>query len=373
MLVLLTALGAGFALAWTVRGSAGNQTPPAQELRAMLQSAGALIVYSEFGESADTLWAADSNDPSQRTQLGSVAHAPGFGIFPSVSPDGQRVAYTVATSDLSAELWVLDIDTRDSRRLAEGVDLRATPVWSPDGGGVVAARSSGTEGTPGHTELLLVDLSGNSKTLAAVDGGGAYAIEFSPDGAWLYYASITATGTDLHRAASSGGASEPVAHLSDGFARDFDLSPDGARLAYLAESPDTSAPFVTQVLDIASGAVERPRVAAAGAQFRPLWSSDGSLTVGTLEDGASAGGTRRVAVGGAAGATDEPIDAPARGFDVPLAWSPDDTRLAVRAFSEPSLSDPGTSTVVIVGTDGGRRQLSDLSDVAVAGWIEAGG
>jgi hypothetical protein len=61
--------------------------------------------------------------------------------------------------------------------------------------------------------------------------------------------------------------------------------------------------------------------------------------------------------------------APTSGFDIPLTWSPEGRDLAVRGFSNASLTEPGASWVFIVGTDGTRRQLSENSDVVVAGWL----
>ncbi|MEX0786322.1 MAG: hypothetical protein WD939_06780, partial [Dehalococcoidia bacterium] len=64
------------------------------------------------------------------------------------------------------------------------------------------------------------------------------------------------------------------------------------------------------------------------------------------------------------------LPGPSTGFDVPIAWSPDGAQLIVRHFDGGSGADPGPSRVVIVGEDGSRRELSPLSDVAIAGWLE---
>ncbi|MEX0786349.1 MAG: hypothetical protein WD939_06930, partial [Dehalococcoidia bacterium] len=293
VLAAALALGAiGFSLGLVVQSQASDQPAPSAALADLQERAGDLIVYSEFGERADTIWAADPNEPAGRVFLATVEHAPGFGITPSLSPDGARVAYTVLSNGATgygAELWVLETGSGATTRLAQAVDLLATPVWSRTSDAVVARRSGEGEATAG-AELLRVDLRGSVTSLASATGG-LYAIDFSPDGQSLYYARLSESGSDLMRVSASGGAPERVARLSDGFARDWHLSADGASLAFLAESASGGAAYSTQVLDIASG-VARSLVSDE-AQFNPVWDGSGALTVGQ-----SAGAARRLSFAG---------------------------------------------------------------------------
>ncbi len=379
--LLLGALGLSLTLTLGLRGLASDQPTASASLRSLLQTAAPLVVFSEFGEEADTLWAASPDEPTDRAELGRVDHARGYGISASLSPDGTRIAYTVLPPDVPrpgpdapAELWVLETATGVTRRLAEGVDLLITPVWSAEAGAVVVRRSEWQEGSSGSFQLLRIDLTGASATVAAAEAG-LFAIDFSPEGSWLYYAVLSPSGTDLARAPGiGGGETEMMAHLSDGFARDWHLSPDGTRLAYLAEAPaDAGIAFVAQVLDLSTGRVQTLLADAGVAAFNPVWEQDGGLTIGHL-DGAGAGGAPvRLSADGATLAPASPLPGPpagGAGFDVPLAWSPDGIHLAVRSFDGGSVADPGRSRVVVVGTDGERRELSPLSDVVVVGWLE---
>jgi hypothetical protein len=359
----IVALALGLGLFWTLRGQASNETPsPAAALGSLVANAGPLVVFSEFGENADTIWVADPDAPAQRKALAQVPHATGFGILPSLSPDGTRLAYTVAaTPDFKADLWVLDISGGEAERLASGLDLRAAPVWAPDSGSVVVRRSEGAEGELGRSTLLRVDLDANATVLAALDTP-LYGIDFSPDGAWFYFATLGPAGSDLARAPAAGGPVETIAHLSDGFARDWTLSPDGRRIAYLAQAGNGFAAFV---LDIERGAIETPLGEANGAQFNPVWQRSGALTIGRLES-SSAGGAVTLDLSGRL----RELPARGRGFDVPLVWSPDGRYLALRAFEGSSTADPGPSWVYVLGSDGARHRLSDRSDVEIAGWLE---
>ncbi len=375
-LVVAALLVGAAGLMLSLRGTAGNDPTVSSQLQSLLQQGGPLVVYSEFGPAADTLWAANADDPADRVQLGRVDHAENFGIFPSLSPDGTRIAYTVLPPvpgpSGAAELWVLEIAGGASRRLADGIDLRVTPVWSPASDAVVVRRSDGQEGSAGSSELLRIDLNGTATTIAAAEAG-LFPIDFSPDGAWLYYAILSPSGTDLARApAQSSGKAEVLAHLSDGIARDWHLSPDGTQLAYLGQVPlEGGFTFVAQVLDLSLGTVYTP-LSRGSAQFNPIWEREGGLTIGRL-DGDAGGAPVRLSVDGSALARWlPPPGSPSRraGFDVPLSWSPDGAYLAVRSFERSSVANPGPSRVVVTGADGQRRELSPVSDVVVAGWLE---
>ncbi len=361
--LLVGALGLGLVLG--LRALIGSQPTASAGRSALPQIDSPLVVYSEFGQAADTLWAADPDDPTARAELAVIQHAWGYGILPSLSPSGDYIAYTVrAPDDSAAELWLLETASGVATRLADGIDLRIAPVWSPAGDALVVRRSTGQEGI-GSSQLLRIDLEGTATALAA-DDGGLFPIDFSPDGSWLYYAVLSPSGTDLARASATGGEAETLAHLSNGVARDWQLSPDGTRLAYLAQSStNTNVAFAAQVLELATGDVQTPLGQADVAQFSPVWAQSGGLTIGRLDR--DTGTPLRLSADGTSLAV---LPSAIAGFDVPLSWSPDGVHLAVRSFEGSSTAEPGPSRVVIVSTDGGRIQLSPQSDVVVAGWLE---
>lgn len=376
-----TVLLSGLGLAWAVglTGLAETEPPQATQLQSALQAAGSLVVYSEFGENADQLWAANPDDPAQRTELGRIDHTLGYGIVPSLSPDGTRVAYTVLSAGAPggpgapAELWVLDTRSGQREQLAAGLDLHIAPVWLPDSEAVVVRRSNWAEAAAATSELVLIDMSGAATTIAS--GAELFPIDFSLDGAALYYASLASGGTDLARAPVGGGAAETLAHLSDGIARDWRLSPDGTRLSYVADDgPQANGLLTAQVMELSTGKILTPLATEGVAQASPIWEpAEGDLTVGTLDaDAPDAGAPVVVKVDGTAtlGVVEEPLPA-GNGFDVPVSWSPEGDKLAVRAFEGSDPGNPGPSWIVIVGTDGDRERLSSRSDVIVAGWLEA--
>ena len=100
---------------------------------------------------------------------------------PQISPDGQWIAYTVATSDVDAnrlvsDIWVIATNGGEPKQLTRGgTDER--PRWSPDGRKI--AFVSAPDGTP---QVYWISVAGGEASrLTSVSGGAANEI-WSPDG-----------------------------------------------------------------------------------------------------------------------------------------------------------------------------------------------
>jgi len=97
------------------------------------------LVYREFTPTEDVIWAAPPADPSQREELARIPHREGFGIKPSLSPDGKLLAYlslpeyAVSGQSSQAIAYVMDLEAKESVQVAENVDLLFAPLWTPDG------------------------------------------------------------------------------------------------------------------------------------------------------------------------------------------------------------------------------------------------
>lgn len=375
-LAVSAVLGAGsfglwqFAIAGLVLGGGGEGLG----LSTATEQAPPLIVFSEFGPTEDTLWSAPADDPSKRTVIAAVPHAPEYGILASVSPDGSLIAYTVLppevpkpSADAPAEVWVIGSNGSEPRLLASDADLLIAPVWSPDSASVVFRRSESRDNVAGTFRLVRVDLSGREAELLEMDRG-LFPVGFSPDGAELYYTELSQVGTDLARLDVDTLVPEAVAHLSDDFTRDWHLSPDGRRLSYLEPVAASGAPsFRAMVVDTDSGVVPEPVRASTAGDFNPIWHPNSrDVTLGQEpQDGEEEAAVRVHALGGE---TNE-LEGPDEGFDVPLSWSPDGSFLALRSFDGSSALEPGRERIVTLGPEGERVEVKRSAELYLAGWI----
>jgi hypothetical protein len=336
-----------------------------------IQSRGQQLLISEFGERSDTIVALDPGDPSgSRTTIAEIDHAPGYGVFATLSPDGEALAYTALPANLDepapdapALAGIVGVDG-DTEVLADDVDLLVPPVWTPDSGSIVVRKNTPAEDSAGSFELILLGRDGSRSTITSWRSAAVFPIGFT--GSTLYFATLNTSGSDLYRVGADGSDETLVAHLADGIARDWRLSPDGAAIAYSVTNPGEQSVKTLRV-DVATGVVAEAVASSDGArqEFNPAWRNDGTLTIASVDD--SGGDT--VSIDGGGGATAQLSDND-DSIDLPLGWSPDGATLAVRAVDGPNAHSAGASRVELLDAGGGRVAVSDSPDVLIVGWLE---
>ena len=363
-LVLIVALGVVL-----TRGGGS----PAVDVQSTATTGG--LAYAEFGPTADRVFIAAPGNLADRRLVVTIDHVEGWGINPAFSVAGSRAAYTVLPAgsrplrDSPAELWLLDLESGEQRRLAGDADLLVQPVFDATGEALVY-RSTRADGSQ---EIVRVDLGTNIRRPAYTYRGefGAFPAGVTPDGE-VIVAALSTKGTDL-LAVREGGSPRLVAHASDQIARDWRLSPDGTEVSYLApELLGERWVHRLHVVSVEDGAsrLGDATAAARAEQFGPVWMPGGdAVTVGYEAYPASSAPASTVSL---ADGSEQPLAAPAAGFDVPLGWSPDGRYLAARSFEGATSYEPGRETMVVISADGERWSLSATTEVIFMGWTARG-
>ncbi|HEY8173257.1 MAG TPA: hypothetical protein VIH21_09210 [Dehalococcoidia bacterium] len=336
------------------------------------QSRGQQLVVSEFGQHTDTIAAIDPEDPGARIEIATIDHADSYGIFATLAPDSDAVAYTALPPDTAhpspdapAHAAIVDA-SGDVKLLADDVDLLVPPLWAPDGSAIVVRKSVFRDDGTASYELLFLGRDGSRSTITQWSSAAVFPIAFAPDGSRLYFATLNAGGSDIYSVATDGADETRIAHLTDGIARDWRLSPDGTAIAYSVADP-TAEGVRTMLLDVAAGAVTDASASpdADRVEFNPAWRADGRLTVASIKPD---GGGDAVALDASGDA--ETLTHNASTIDLPLGWSPDGATLAVRSVDGARPHDAGESHLEIVRDDGSRERVSDNPDVLVVGWMQ---
>lgn len=154
--------------------------------------------------------------------------------------------------------------------------------------------------------------------------------EFSPDGAWIYFARLEGYYV-LYRARRDGSDGEALAIEPQPYGDSPSLSPDGRRVVFVTHFPRQLA-----ILDIATGAWSYVDGAIGES---PAWSPDGRSIayVATLGD-------RGLHVMDPDGSNDRRVGDQASAYDIGIDWSPDGkwiiARNATRDYLE--LIDPAS-------------------------------
>jgi dipeptidyl aminopeptidase/acylaminoacyl peptidase len=218
---------------------------------------------------------------------------------PEISPDGNRVAYTVRETNwdenaYETEIWVADARGGAPRQLTNAKKSSLSPAWSPDG-----SRLAFISDRTDKRQVYLIDpQAGEASALTAVEDG-VTSFAWSPDGRSIAY---TATEPKLQRIKDREkkyGELEVIdqearmAHLflidvatkatrpltSGAFVVGaFDWSPDGRSIAFdhrVNSDPANSGTADISIVTVADGTM-RDLVTQAGPDSHPVWSPDGA-------------------------------------------------------------------------------------------------
>jgi len=79
--------------------------------------------------------------------------------YPSWSPDGSKIVFQSNRNDNNFEIYVMDADGKNVKRITFNSFEDETPVWSPDGKSILFSRYTGGD----NNELFLIDADGSNE------------------------------------------------------------------------------------------------------------------------------------------------------------------------------------------------------------------
>lgn len=311
---------------------------------------GTYIVYSATDGTSDTIFVAPAEDPANATEIAVVDHLDGYSPRGAVSPDGKKVALTVAEAGTvahpGASVLVVDLESGEVTRVAIDVDVLQTPAWAPDSASVIFTRSVTPEGALATVTIHRVAIDGSNETEIGRHDGvlGAYLVGFDPQGR-LVTVVIDGNGSTVYR------DGQELRNISAEITRDWELSPDGTQLAFIETDLTDGLRYRARVVALDGN---DPDFAAQAfdddsQQLGVAWNPAAGPTFGN-EPSSNSGG---VSAQGAAS-----------GFDIPLSYSPDGSALVVQAWSGSSFESAGKMRHEIVR--GGERL--EVPATRIFGW-----
>jgi dipeptidyl aminopeptidase/acylaminoacyl peptidase len=193
---------------------------------------------------------------------------------PALSPDGSRLAFTHADGSLTY-IATIGTDGSEMRVLTEKV-IGIDPVWSPDGSQIAFV---GTKLLPWNRDIWVMDADGTDLRRITHDRSDDRNPEWSPDGEYLAFVRHPSAGGDAEFAgsvdiwvvAASGGAPTRLTNDS-GWSGDPTWSPVGGKIAYVRGHDSTTRIWVMN----SDGSGKHPLLFRSGPFFAPQWSPDGS-------------------------------------------------------------------------------------------------
>ncbi|WP_217913379.1 TolB family protein [Miltoncostaea marina] len=260
---------------------------------------------------------------------------------PAWSPDGLRIAFiSTRGPGGTADVWVMNADGSDQRRLTQESADASAPSWSPDGG-----RIAYTVTAAGHQDVAVMPFgtSGQRVVIAGGDGDQGLPV-WTPDGARVVFDDSTVGGLSIVGATGAG----RTAFLSDADQADF--SPDGSRLVVRRTDIER-----LQVVN-ADGSGGIPVLEGAPGT-RPVWSPDGAriLYHRFVSSGPPSPNYRLFTVASGGGGAETP-ESQAPGLSFSPDWQPIGPQPRIGALSGLQSGTPG-ATLTVDGTGFVRRSV----------------
>jgi Tol biopolymer transport system component len=160
------------------------------------------IVYRAPMAGRDGLWriAADGTTTELWNGINGRAVA-----APAIALDGRRIAFTVQSAERT-QLYVMNADGTSTRRVAEQLDVRGAPAWSPDGRTLAIGVNEN-----GEPHLFKIPLDGGTPVALVKE----YSTDptWSPNGEFLVYSGADVGTTFSVKAVTSDGAPRQLPKL----------------------------------------------------------------------------------------------------------------------------------------------------------------
>ncbi len=209
---------------------------------------GKTIAFYSSRSGYQDIWlveAIPAGSPRRLTREAMAEDDPRFA--PAWSPDGRHIAFVSNKSHYwDDDIWVVEVNTGETRQLSHGLMATSTPVWSPDGRKLAVLGTSKNEFWYEDLSYIYVldAVAGTERPLKmqiyATDWLMNHRPFWSGDGTQIYFLYQQRGEFDLWAVPSAGGVATRITNMG-GAVRSFDATPAGDAFVVVRSTPTRGA------------------------------------------------------------------------------------------------------------------------------------
>lgn len=201
------------------------------------------------------------------SNLRRLTDDPSADTGPAISPDGQTIAF-VSDRSGNLDIWTMRIDGTDLEQLTTSTYPDSAPAWSPDGTRIAFHRN--IDGSSHHVWVINADGSGETDLFVG------HKPVWSPDGTRIAFAKFGGSQPDYSDVFVANLDGSGLANLTNNDANDTDptWSPDGSRIAFMSTRDGNDLDIFVMDADDPFWPVNLTH--ESGVDYRPDWAANDS-------------------------------------------------------------------------------------------------
>lgn len=190
-------------------------------------------------------------------------------VNPTWSPDGSLIAFQTKRDGGDYQVFVMNTDGSNKRRISDGKGYAGQPAFSPDSKSLVYVQG---DNNLSPMQVYVAPIAGGAPKAIAAPGSSAAQPSWSADGKTVVFLKVVGDRADTIMAVPSQGGD--VRTLSDtGAIQSVHISPDGSTVLYHQIIQQANAGTQLFTVPLAGGTPKQ--LTTGGENYYPSWSPDG--------------------------------------------------------------------------------------------------